>query len=649
MRNQLEQTTQSDQELFEQYVRYRVNLMPNSEVETLDIDDVKAAPVVFLTPVGTNNLRGQDEFGIVKEQLGGDNYRPKNGQSFFSFTNTYGGHWSLVEYRFEHNRWSKNNISCQGDGACGVHAMVNAVLNNDNLKKNPLIIAAAKKAKLNLSKSKSLDMTQAVNFVINIIGRGNEEKEKIVRKLENLLRDSNDQNYWADTRDVEVFAQALGVLHCTHHKILNPASKRRELKDHTVRIAANIRGENNSRIADYRAQELIDIYNFTKGNSFLAERIDRYARGVSSVQDLQTNTDTEEGQIQKAIAESLKTYQQEQQKNSFVENENNDSDLRLAVARSLSELAEQEKDKNDPNLQAALKASIESAKREQQLRNAVAKKTLPEAFKEINRQKTEAKKPPVRVGKKVHFGQDERIPKNPIRPTRRNTKAVSAELTPEPETDIKITEEQQQKVCKKIHDWIDGDEPEDSFVSKVDPIISNLKSNLKKQAKNPHPYGAYNGIGADTLAVELDGKCVLQVIETFAPYTARFYIGDNPSDVNIAEWLVGKYITAVYIEGEIVTIDQLVNEENAQEKITQIFHDASCDIEFVVQDLDGNEKTIGCQRSEKMFFVTEYCESAKEKLNGRRGDICYPDEYGLEPFGGAKLLQQPSKVRQSTQ
>jgi hypothetical protein len=257
--------------LFDEFVQYRIGQMPGSEQDVIKFESLKDKSAIFLTPVGSQSvygLVGKDEFPSLQAKMSQENYQPQNGQSFFSFVNDYGSHWNLIKYVWnqDENQWDKVDINCKGDGACGVHAMVNAVLSDENLKQNPILQEASTDSGLDLTQTSSNSLGAAIDFVISAInqsGTDHATKDNFVKKM-NLLKATNgsNQDYWADAGDIEIFAQTIGVVVCNKNQFTNQDEARQLFIDRRQTILENLAGQHNTNIHNYTVEEIAKLEEF---------------------------------------------------------------------------------------------------------------------------------------------------------------------------------------------------------------------------------------------------------------------------------------------------------------------------------------------------------------------------------------------------
>ena len=208
--------------LLDSYIQFRFDQI-KAKSGTIDLDTIKQNDVIFLDPTRHLNSHATiDQFREIKgklDTLAGGSYKPSKPQQFFSFINDYGCHWNLYLRTINTNGTiSEKKIECKGDGACGIHAIVEAVFNSDNLRKNPLI-----KDNLPLLQNpllqKSSKPVDAINFVLAIFEdyqkKGNTANTTTtgrIAALENLKIERGDINSWATSDDFAIFADAVGIL-----------------------------------------------------------------------------------------------------------------------------------------------------------------------------------------------------------------------------------------------------------------------------------------------------------------------------------------------------------------------------------------------------------------------------------------------------
>ncbi len=272
--------------LFDNYIRYRVGLMPVGAQENITPELIQEQPVVFLTPVGIDTghgFVGRDEFSKIEGLL----LPPTRPQSVFSFVNNYGGHWSLVEHSHTAaGGWVEKIIDCKGDGACGVHAMVNAILNNPSLKQREVIINAARKAGLSLADQSSQSMPVAIDFIINILSSGDrndEENRRTVAKLTRLKATNGAYAHWVDGRDIEVFSEALGIVSCTRNKLATRDQQDANIIEKRDFVIRNLKGEANGLTSRYGLEEQASILNFVDGDVQKAREMVEYAKRAETI------------------------------------------------------------------------------------------------------------------------------------------------------------------------------------------------------------------------------------------------------------------------------------------------------------------------------------------------------------------------------
>jgi len=592
----------STEEMFKLYVKHRVGLMPQQKEENITPEELEKKQVVFLTPVGMAHQRsfvGRDEFPQMRDKL----LQPAKQQSFFSFVNLYGGHWSLVENKFQNGAWQDSKtINCKGDGACGVHAMVNAVLNSENLKTSEVIKKAAKESGLNLKDSSSKNLETAINFVIGVIKSGtnsDDENTRVINKLTRLRDTDGAYAHWVDGRDIEIFAQALDVLCCNPNKLQNQEDQNLVIEERKQFIIRNLKGEANSGSNQYDLEEKNAIINFCDGDVKKAADIIKYAidnqvenhtevqdhnsyekdleRAIKESLEQQKKYTTtngleiklEDAELQKALEESLK----------FVDKEDEEFQLRLAIALSLSEQNNIKKQDN-----------IESIKTEEAYlgyKEALKSQPLQELEKILTT-------PP---GKSPYVKSSTSLQKTPA-----NNNAIEA-----------------------VSQWIKSKQ------SDSDPIVQSVKSSLDTQTKNPNPDGAYVGIGIDL--EENEDKSAFIIADVFAKQKPRFSVGGKPVDQNSMN---GQFITAITIDGKTTTIKDLLKKENGKQEIAEMFHfGLSHAIQFTMKDSKGFSQEVTCEKRNDLCFVTNHCLSAQSKLKSKniKGDAYDPKEYGIEPLG----------------
>lgn len=201
-------------------------------------------------------------------------------------------------------------------------------------------------------------------------------------------------------------------------------------------------------------------------------------------------------------------------------------------------------------------------------------------------------------------------------------KSPATSVTPPITASRVLSKEQEKEAREVINNWIKGGLVVDS---KNRDIIKSVDDYLDRQAKNPNPKGAYQGIGIKSTVELLGGKLVLAVEGVYAPERQRFNDANGgPSDV---KKFPGQSIVAMVIRGQKVTINDLIEREGL-EALAKRFHQKTGKIEFVIQDnKTGKEQTIGCKMEENRIFA-----------NGKAYD---PKTDGLEPLGFAA----PSKSR----
>lgn len=208
--------------LLDNYIQFRFDQI-KAKSGTIDLATIKQNDVIFLDPTRHLNSRATiDQFQEIKgklDTLAGGSYKPSKPQQFFSFINDYGCHWNLYLRTINTNGTiSEKKIECKGDGACGIHAIVEAVFNSDNLRKNPLI-----KDNLPLLQNpllqKSSEPVDAINFVLAIFEdyqkKGNTANTTTIGRiaaLKNLRNNRGDTNSWATSDDFAIFADAVGIL-----------------------------------------------------------------------------------------------------------------------------------------------------------------------------------------------------------------------------------------------------------------------------------------------------------------------------------------------------------------------------------------------------------------------------------------------------
>ncbi len=585
------------EEVFNEYAQWRLKAIKErivkAEGPTATAETLKSSPVVFLTPVGsfsgTQGGIGEDEFKKVLGLLGTE-YKPINNQTFFSFTNTHGSHWALVKYEFTSNEWKKIIIPCKGDGACGVHAMVNAVINKTALKDHLAIKKAAVKVGLDL-RNQSTHLKKAIDFVINIIGNG-PDQQNTVAKLKKL-KDTGGQivNHWVDRSDMEVFAKALvGLTNITY---LDPAflqDDKQRIFDLKKSIKENLNGLSEGNIEKNCIEEKELIDQFCKENKYapdqkakiikyandskVANPVDLYLQGLEST--LKTGVSTEKTGAsteltERDLPELLKKRwtDVDQESWAFVDNQENEPKLRLLMAKVLINKDE------DPDIQKASENSIKSYQEHRKL------------------------------GKQF---------------------------------------EANHRVSTQISEWI-----EVISTSLDESTKTIIIASLSEQNKKHIPTAAYNGVGLKANKTEIDGQTVLEIKEIFSPEKERFYDGDDPTvkiDKNAAQLLNGQYITAVIIGGKQKSIADLTKEDPKMGNIANIFHSQQ-DVKFVVCDKNGsNKQTIGCEAKENSIFVTEKCNEKVKKIlikDGVSGAAYNPEIHGLEVLGLGRNAERPGK------
>jgi len=207
--------------LLDKYIEFRFDQI-KARSGTIDLERIKQNDVIFLDPPRHDNSRaGVDQFDEIKIKLdalaGDEGYKPDRPQQFFSFINDQGCHWNLFCRTIDTNGGiTEKKIECKGDGACGIHAIVEAVLNSDNLKTNKSI-----KSELpllgNPPPKTSLDFIKAIDFVLAIFKNYQESGNTAnttrgrIKALENLKIDRSSLN-WATNDDFAIFADAVDIL-----------------------------------------------------------------------------------------------------------------------------------------------------------------------------------------------------------------------------------------------------------------------------------------------------------------------------------------------------------------------------------------------------------------------------------------------------
>ena len=208
--------------LLDNYIQFRFDQI-KAKSGTIDLATIEQNDVIFLDPTRHIDSRATiDQFQEIKgklDTLAGGSYKPSKPQQFFSFINDYGCHWNLYLRTINTNGTiSEKKIECKGDGACGIHAIVEAVFNSDNLRKNPLI-----KDNLPLLQNpllqKSSEPVDAINFVLAIFEdyqkKGNTANTTTLGRiaaLKKLKINRGDTNSWATSDDFAIFADSIGIL-----------------------------------------------------------------------------------------------------------------------------------------------------------------------------------------------------------------------------------------------------------------------------------------------------------------------------------------------------------------------------------------------------------------------------------------------------
>jgi hypothetical protein len=213
----------------------------NEDKSLEDVERIKSQKTIFLTPLGSANKNFEkDKFPEVIEALkeNGKDYEPGiERQVFFSFVNENGNHWNLVKHENSNNSWSSQMISCIADGSCGAHAMLNAIIHDEELKKSEKIIKIAQDLSIDLSLKETIDSIKAIDFVIKVIQSDtaendtneNIQKLRVVDKLTKLKENLANQENWIDSGDIEVFSRSIGVMVLNKNRVLNFTSEKNKI------------------------------------------------------------------------------------------------------------------------------------------------------------------------------------------------------------------------------------------------------------------------------------------------------------------------------------------------------------------------------------------------------------------------------------
>jgi len=227
-------------EKLSEYINFRFSILKEDKCLE-DVEKIKSQKTIFLTPLGSANKNFEkDKFHEVIEALKENekDYEPEiERQVFFSFVNEYGNHWNLVKHENNNNSWNSQMITCIGDGACGAHAMLNAIIHDEELKKNEKIIKIAHDLSIDLSSKERIDSSKAIDFVIGVIksdiaendANENIQKLRIVEKLTRLKENLTNQENWVDSGDIEVFSKSIGVMVLNKNRVLNYTSEKNKI------------------------------------------------------------------------------------------------------------------------------------------------------------------------------------------------------------------------------------------------------------------------------------------------------------------------------------------------------------------------------------------------------------------------------------
>lgn len=175
----------------------------------------------------------------------------------------------------------------------------------------------------------------------------------------------------------------------------------------------------------------------------------------------------------------------------------------------------------------------------------------------------------------------------------------------------------------------------------IDPTVDEVthkifEANIESQNNQPEPTQAYKGCG---MKATFDDQGRFVIDEIFSSGIPRFDAMSNDE-------LTGpppQEITAIFLADDPnpkPPIDIIVEHgiEGGLAIIAAAFHGKS-DTRFMVKDAEGNEVKVTCKAANKDVFVTQDCESAKQRLGSKTGDKYDPKTHGtqaIDPEGDAR-------------